>query len=30
LQLNERNDAPDPFIKLKETDPVKIQSFLNR
>jgi L-amino acid N-acyltransferase YncA len=30
LQLNEFNETPDPFIKLKEIEPEKIQSLLNR
>jgi L-amino acid N-acyltransferase YncA len=30
LQLNEFDEAPDPFIKLKEIEPIKIQSFFNQ
>ena len=29
LQLNDYNEAPEPFIKLSEIEPGKIQSFLN-
>lgn len=29
LQLNEYNKEPDPFIKLKEIEPMKIQSLLD-
>ncbi|HEY5392693.1 MAG TPA: GNAT family N-acetyltransferase [Hanamia sp.] len=30
LQLNNYNDAPDTFIKLKEINPLKLKSMLNK
>jgi phosphinothricin acetyltransferase len=30
LQLNDDDEAPGPFIRLKEIEPAKIRSFLNR